>query len=57
MASDAIVKHYDVIKDISSGEIACFVDTFLDAPFLHATKERSGLGKSDVVPRKRADWN
>ena len=27
MASGSIVKHFDVIKDISSGEIACFVDT------------------------------
>ncbi len=37
MASGLIVKHFDVIRDISSGKIACFVDTFLDALFLQAT--------------------
>ncbi len=47
MASGAIVKHFDVIKDISSGEIAGFVDTFLDTFFLQATKERLGNG---IVP-------
>ena len=47
MAPGSIVKHLDVIKDISSGEIACFVDTFLDTFFLQATKERLGDG---IIP-------
>jgi hypothetical protein len=29
----SIVKHFDVIKDIILGEIACFIDAFLDALF------------------------
>jgi len=47
MASGTIVKYFDVIENISSGEIAGFVDTFLDAFFLQATKERLGNG---IVP-------
>ena len=42
MASGSIVKHFDVIKDISSGQIACFVDTFSYSFFLQATKKRLG---------------
>ena len=47
MASGSIIKHFDVIEDISSGNIACFVDTFFDAFFLQATKERFDDG---IVP-------
>jgi len=34
VASGLIVKHFDVIKDISSGKIARFVDSFFDWFFL-----------------------
>ena len=34
----SIVKHFDIIKDFSSGEIAFFIDTFLGAFFIYAAK-------------------
>jgi len=47
MASGSIVKHLDVIEDISSGKIACFIDAPLDSFFLQTTKERLGHG---IIP-------
>lgn len=49
MASGSIIKDFDVIEDISSGNIACIVETFLDALFLQATKERFGNGIDPAV--------
>jgi IS30 family transposase len=47
----SIVKHFDVVKDISSGEIACFVDTFSYTFFFQATKERLG---NRIAPQGQA---
>lgn len=42
-----IVEHLDVIEDIGTSQITCFVHPFLDAFFLQATKE--GL-RNGIVP-------
>lgn len=34
MSTLSIVEHFDVVEDIGTSELACFVDAFFDAFFL-----------------------
>lgn len=43
----SIIKHFDVVEHIRPGKIASFVDTFSNAFFFQATKERFG---NRVIP-------
>ncbi len=42
-----IVEHLDVVEDVGTGQVTCFIDTFLDALFLQAAEE--GLSYS-IIP-------
>lgn len=44
VAPGSIVKDFDVVEDISSGQISGFVDTFADAFFFQTAKKRFGHG-------------
>jgi hypothetical protein len=45
--ASSIVEHFDVIEDIFTGQITCFVDALLDPFFLQTTKK--GLDNG-VIP-------
>ena len=42
MASDPVIERFNVIEDISAGQITSFVDPFSDALFFQRTEERFG---------------
>jgi len=53
VAAGSIVKHFDVIKDISSGEIECFVDT-KDRKFYRVVEARfTENGRCILVTRPK----
>jgi hypothetical protein len=52
VAAGSIVKDFDVIKDVGTCELACFVDSLAYAFLLQAAEEGLGDGVVPQLPRR-----